>query len=406
MNHYSILRVHSVAIIALVACFAALLAGCSRHASGNAQRYELKGTVVSVDQRGETVTIAHQEISGYMEAMTMPFKPKDRWVLDQAQPGNRIQATLVVDGLRSWLEDVVILQDATDNGAAPTSSVEPQPGDAVPDFALINQDGKRIALHDYRGRALVITFIYTRCPLPDYCPLVTNYFAEIIKAMKTDAALVNQAHLLSISVDPEYDTPKVLREYGAKYTGESGAATFGHWEFATGKADEVKKIATWLGLQYWPEGGQIVHSLRTAVIAPDGKLVKLYHGNGWQPAEIVADLQGLKSMAANAPADGSLSTKKDSLQKAKPATGTTPVSDKPENAAKIYHGVGVVESVGEHRTTVQISHEDIKDLMPAMSMHFEVQSPALLDGIAPGDRISFTIQETPHGLVIIEIRKR
>ena len=406
MNYYSILRAHSVAILALVACFATLLAGCSRHASGNAQRYELKGTVVSVDQRGETVTIAHQEIPGYMEAMAMPFKPRDHWVLDQAQPGNRLQATLVVDGLRSWLEDVVIMQDAADNGVASTSSVEPQPGAAVPDFTLTNQNGKRIALNDYRGRALVVTFIYTRCPLPDYCPLVTNHFAEIIKAMKNDAALVNQAHLLSISVDPEYDTPQVLREYGAKYTGESGAATFSHWEFATGKADEIKQAATWFGLQYWPEEGQIVHSLRTAVIAPDGKLVKLYHGNDWQPAEIVADLQGLKSSAANAPADGSQTSKKDSLQKEKPADGASPASARPENSAKLYHGVGVVESVGEHRTTVQINHEDIKDLMPAMNMPFEVQSPSLLDEIAPGDRISFTLQETPHRLVIIEIRKR
>jgi protein SCO1/2 len=406
MNHYCILRVHSVALLALVVCFAALLAGCSRRASGNTQRYELKGTVVGVDQRGETVTIAHQEIPGYMEAMAMPFKPKDHWVLDQAQPGNRLQATLVVDGLRSWLEDVVIMQDAPDSRAISTSSVEPQPGAAVPDFKLMNQDGKRIALHDYRGRALVITFIYTRCPLPDYCPLVTSHFAEIIKAMKNDATLVNQSHLLSVSVDPEYDTPKVLREYGAKYTGESGAATFSHWEFATGKADEVKQAATWFGLQYWPEGDQIVHSLRTAVIAPDGKLVKLYHGNEWQPAEVVADLQGLKSSAANASADGSQTSKNDSLQKEKPADGASLTSARPENAAKIYHGIGVVESVGEHRTTVQINHQDIKDLMPAMSMPFEVQSPALLDEIAPGDRVSFTLQETPHGLVVIEIRKK
>src|SRR5437764_2163321 len=406
MNHHFSLRAYSIALLALAIFLTMVLAGCGPRPSSSAKRYELKGQVVSVDRRGETLSISHQDIPGYMDAMTMAFKPKDRWVLEQAQPGNRLQATLVVDGLRSWLEDVVIMQDAADQGAASTSSVEPQPGAAVPDFTLTNQNGKRIALHDYRGRALVVTFIYTRCPLPDYCPLVTSHFAEIVKAMKNDTALVNQAHLLSISVDPEYDTPQVLREYGAKYTGESGAATFSHWEFATGKADEIKQAATWFGLQYWPEGGQIVHSLRTAVIAPDGKLVKLYHGNDWQPAEIVADLQGLKSLAANAPADGSQTSKKDSLQKEKPADGASPASARPENAAKIYHGVGVVESVGEHRTTVQINHEDIKDLMPAMSMPFEVQSPALLDEIAPGDRISFTLQETPHGLVIIEIRKR
>src|SRR2546423_4026778 len=111
---------HTSYLLTLFALLA--IAGCG-HRAGNAQRYELKGTVVSVDQRGETVTIAHQEIPGYMEAMAMPFKPKDRWVLDQAQPGNRLQATLVVDGLRSWLEDVVIMQDAADNGAASASSV-------------------------------------------------------------------------------------------------------------------------------------------------------------------------------------------------------------------------------------------------------------------------------------------
>jgi len=365
MNRHPIYLTTAVVIIAL----AALLAGCSRRASGNAQRYELKGTVVSVDRRGATVTIAHQAIPGYMEAMTMPFKPKDGWVLDQAQPGNRIQATLVVDGLRSWLEEVVITQEATADAPAAGGSAEPQPGDPVPDFTLTNQDGKRITLADYRGRALVLTFIYTRCPLPDYCPLMTSHFAEIDQALKGDAALYEKTHLLSVSVDPEYDSPAVLRGYGAKYT---GGAAFNHWEFATGKPEEVKKAAAWFGLQYWAEGGQIVHSLRTAVIAPDGRLVKLYHGNEWQPAEIVADLRGIQAGPA----------------------------------AQTYLGVGVVESVGEQRTTVQINHEDIKGLMPAMSMPFEVRSPALLEQIAPGDRVSFTLEALPHGLVIVELRKQ
>ena len=293
MNHQSNRRLHTTTIILIVSSLAALLAGCRHGASGNAQRYDLQGTVVSVDARGETVTIAHGEIPGYMEAMTMPFKPKDRWVLDEAKPGNRIQATLVVDGLRSWLENVVLTQEATDNAAAATSAAEPQPGAEVPDFTLTNQDGKRVTLHDYRGRALVITFIYTRCPLPDYCPLMTDNFAEIVRQIKSDAALYDKTRLLSITVDPEYDTPAVLREYGAKHTGESGAAAFGHWQFATGKPDEIKQVAAWFGLQYWPEGGQIIHSLRTAVIAPDGKLVKIYRGNDWRPAEVVAALQSL-----------------------------------------------------------------------------------------------------------------
>src|SRR5689334_10248837 len=110
MMHHSICRLHTVTIILIITSLAALLAGCRHGASPNAQHYELKGTVVSTDARGETVTIAHGEIPGYMEAMTMPFKPKDHWVLEQAKPGSRIQATLVVDGLRSWLEDVVLIE--------------------------------------------------------------------------------------------------------------------------------------------------------------------------------------------------------------------------------------------------------------------------------------------------------
>ena len=400
MNHLSTRRTLEIAIFALALCLATLLAGCGRGASSNAHRYELKGTVVNVDARGETVSIAHDEIPGYMDAMTMAFKPKDRWVLDQAQPGNRIQATLVVDGLRSWLEDVVLMQDAPDNAPAASSSAEPQAGAEVPDFKLTNQDGKRIALHDYRGRALVLTFIYTRCPLPDYCPLMTNNFAEVVKAIKPDAALYNQTRLLSITVDPEYDTPAVLREYGAKYTGESGGAAFAYWQFATGKPDEVKQAAAWFGLQYWPEGGQIVHSLRTAVIAPDGRLVKIYHGNDWRPAEVVADLQSLK------PVSGPQAVKEGLPPKEKAAGDVSPAAEKAGGAAKVYRAAGVVESIGDERTTVQINHEDIKDLMPAMSMNFEVQSPVLLEQLAPGDRVSFTIEQTPHGLVITELRKQ
>ena len=382
MNRHASYLLALFALVALVAC---------GHRATDAKRYELKGTIVSVDRRGETVTIAHQEIPGYMEAMAMPFKPKDSWVLDQAQPGNRIQATLVVDGLRSWLENVVITQETADNTAV-ASAAEPEPGAALPDFTLTNQDGKRIAPGDYRGRALVVTFIYTRCPVPDYCPLMTNHFAEISQATKADAALYDKTHLLSVSVDPEYDTPQVLREYGAKYL---GATDFKHWEFATGKPAEVKKFATWFGLQYWPEGGQIVHSLRTAVIAPDGRLVKLYRGNDWQPAEIVADLQGLKAAMASAPP-----------ATAPPAAKDAPAKAQPAQKAKLYDGVGVVESINDARTVVEINHQDIKDLMPAMSMPFEVKGAALLDGIAAGDRVRFTVAAMPHGLVIVEIRKR
>ncbi|HKS40128.1 MAG TPA: copper-binding protein [Blastocatellia bacterium] len=372
-----------------IAIFAISFAAC-RRASGNEQRYDLKGVVVSVDKRGSTVTIAHEAIPNYMDAMTMPFKLKDEWAFDKMAPGNRVQATLVVDGLRSWLENIVIMQVAVDESSASAarSSVGPKPGEEVPDFTLVNQDGRRVRLRSYKGRALVLTFIYTRCPLPDYCPLMTDNFAEIIKAIKNDAALYAKTQLLSVSVDPEYDTPERLREYGAGRTTESGAQTFSRWQFATGSADEVKRIATYFGLQYFTEADQIIHSLVTAVISPDGKVAKLYTGNEWKPAEIISDLQNFKQQ-------------EQATSKEKPQDKP---SEKPQ--AKIYRAVGVVDSINEQRTTVQIDHEDIKDLMPAMKMPFEVKDKSLLDQIAPGDRVAFTIQDLPYGLVVIEIKKR
>jgi len=374
------------ALLAAVLLIPASLAACRGGSSAGEQRYNLKGVVVNVDKRGSTVTIAHHEILGYMDSMTMPFKLKDEWAFDVLTAGNRVQATLVVDGSRSWLENIVVIEDAVDSSATSKAIVPmPKPGDEVPDFPLVNQDGKRIRIGEYRGRALVLTFIYTRCPLPDYCPMMTANFEEIVKALKQDPFIYSKTHLLSISVDPDYDTPERLREHGAAHTGESGAQAFSHWGFATGSAEEVKKVATYFGLQYWKDEDQIIHSLVTAVISPSGKVVKLYTGNEWKPGEIVGLLGKLKQGQLE-PDDKAAAQEKD--------------------AEKIYQGVGVVESINDERTTVQINHEDIKDLMPAMNMPFEVKDKSLLDQIAPGDHVAFALQNMPYGLVVVEIKKQ
>jgi protein SCO1/2 len=283
-----IILVRAVIILALASI---LPPACRPRAAGPEQRYPLKGTVVSVDKRGSTVTIAHEAIPGYMEAMTMPFKLKDERLLSDMADGDRVQATLVVAGLKSWLEDVVITRETVDPSdiRSPQAKPEPKPGDEVPDFKLVNQEGKRISLHQYRGRAVVLTFIYTRCPLPDYCPLMTDNLSEIQKTLKSDASLYERTHLLSISVDPEYDTPKILSEYAAHHSADTT-----HWEFATGRKEDVKQVATYFGMQYWRDQDQVVHSLRTAIIGADGKLLKLYRGNEWKPQEIAAELRKLK----------------------------------------------------------------------------------------------------------------
>lgn len=270
---------------------------CRPRRSANEKRYPLKGKVVSVEKTDRTATIAHQEVPGYMPAMTMAFKIKNDADLEMLKPGDEITATLVVDDLASWLEITAIVEGGSQ--LTPTSVVpgEPKPGDEIPDFGLVNQDGKRIHLSQYKGKALALTFVYTRCPQPDQCTLMSNNFASIDRELAKTPEVYDRVHLLTISFDPDYDTPKVMRSYGAGHTGRYSDESFQHWEFLTGSKDEVKGIAQFFGLRYYvdTESGdeQVIHSLRTAVIGPDGKLVKLYRGNEWKPEEIVADLKTL-----------------------------------------------------------------------------------------------------------------
>ena len=265
-----------------------LVVACRPRATGPEERYPIKGKVVGIDKRGSTVSIAHEDIPGYMYAMTMPFDLKDRRLLDQLAEGDGVQATLVVAGLKSWLEDVVITRETVDPSATGKAQtwVEPKPGEEVPDFKLTDQNGKRVGLHQYRGATVLLTFIYTRCPLPDYCPLMTNNFAEIEKALKSSPESSARIQLLSITLDPDYDTPKVLREYA-----EAHSAGSARWDYATGTKDEIKLIATYFGMQYWADGDQIIHGLRTAIVGADGRLVKLYRGNDWKPEEILRVLR-------------------------------------------------------------------------------------------------------------------
>jgi protein SCO1 len=269
---------------------------CRRGHSANEKRYDLKGKVIAVDKPNRTATIAHEEIPGYMPAMTMPFQVKSDADLEMMKPGNEITGDLVVDGPSSWIE-VSSVTDTAPNDPNVDVPGEPKRGQEIPDFGLVNQDGQRIHLAQYRGKALVLTFVYTRCPLPDYCPLMSAHFHQIDQELAKDPNLYAKTHLLSISFDPEYDTPKVLRSYGAAVTERFSDEKFEHWEFATGTPDEIKGIAQHFGLQYYhdTESGQdqMIHSLRTAVITPDGKLLKLYRGNEWKSAEIVTDLRAI-----------------------------------------------------------------------------------------------------------------
>jgi protein SCO1 len=261
-----------------------LMMACQREPE---RRFDLKGKVVSVDKSQKEVTIAHEEIKGYMNAMTMPFSVKDEWALSVIEPGQSVEATLVVSGDRSWIEGLRISKLETAPGAV-TAAPDPKLGEETPDFSLLNQDGKRIHLAQFKGKPLLLTFIYTRCPLPDYCPRTSSNFAEIHRRLQLPPALVLKPHLLTVSFDSEFDTPAVLRSYAERYM---NPVKYQDWEFATGSPEEIKKITSYFGLSYWKESGQIVHTLVTALIDSNGKLLRLYKGKEWTPDQVLSEFR-------------------------------------------------------------------------------------------------------------------
>jgi protein SCO1/2 len=228
-----------------------------------------------------------------MPAMTMPFVvlEKDAALLREVSPGDEVTATLVVPDSRYWLEDLVVVRKGTPdpNATAAPRAHEPHPGDSVPDVALVDQDGRPLRLADYHGKAVALTFIFTRCPMPDFCPLMMRNFQAAHATLTKDAALAARTHLLTISFDTEHDTPDVLRAFGKPF--QKTAAPFTHWTLATGKEEAIRQLGGALGLDYVEEDRSFTHNLRTAVLGPDGRLRRLFGGNEWTPEELVAELR-------------------------------------------------------------------------------------------------------------------
>jgi len=300
VNHQSNARILFAAILVSVV----LVPACHR-SKPSAKRYPFTGRIVSIDSQAESALIDGDNIPGFMDAMAMSYKIKPASMLRQLAPGDSISAEVVViepatkneDAAPDyWLENVKVTAHAKQppaNGA--TSFHMPAPGEDVPDFSFTNQDGKRISLHQYRGKVLLITFIYTRCPFPDFCPRVSGNFAEIDKQVGANSALAG-THLLSITFDPEHDTPKVLRDYGFSVAHTHDPALFRSWEFAAPRSADLPKIADFFALTVTPENGLITHNLSTAVIGPDGKIVKWYHGGDWQVSDLIKDAESARAL--------------------------------------------------------------------------------------------------------------
>ncbi len=251
---------------------------------------ELRGVVISVDVPKKEITIQHEDIPRFMPSMTMPFKVRDARLLEGRAPGDLVRGTLVVENADAHLRTLERTGSAPVPAAtSPALSEALAPGAEVPDARFLDDRGNTRRLSGWRGQALAVSFIYTRCPLPNFCPLMDQHFKAVQAAVLREPDLRGQVRLLSVSFDPTHDQPQVIAAR-AEQLGADPAV----WSYLTGERTEIARFASQFGVSIMPmdpETREIVHNLRTAVINADGRLTTILHGNDWTPADLVAELR-------------------------------------------------------------------------------------------------------------------
>jgi protein SCO1 len=277
----------SVAELGLLVGLSWVLAGC--HSSS--KHYLLQGQVLGKNDSARQLIVTHGAIPGFMAAMTMPYAVRDPRGFQEVQQGDLITADLVVAGANDyWLEHLSIKSQAERGWVSSVPAHVLMPGERVPDVSLTNQDGKTLRLTDFRGKAVLITFVYTRCPFPTFCPLVSSKFAAIHKAMAKVPAEYEATHLISISLDPAYDTPLIMRAYGLNYLANDPKG-FEHWDFVATTPDDLNTVATAFGLEYFPQANLVPHSMNTILLATDGTVSRYWPGTEWNTSEVISALR-------------------------------------------------------------------------------------------------------------------
>lgn len=296
-----------IRFVCLLAAGAALVGGCGESptpattaASTNATAalppdakiFEVKGVVKEVLPAENQVRIEHERIPDYMDAMTMLFDVKDTNELTGLAPGDNISFRMIVTDDDGWIDRITRLGITTPVVAnAPDTfrrarEVEPlKVGDAMPNYSFTNEFGNEVKLEEFKGKAVAFTFIFTRCPYPDYCPRMSKGFEAVQKLLKSSANAPTNWHLLSITIDPQFDTPTVLKNYATTYRYDSN-----RWSYLTGPLIDITAIAEQFGLLFWrPDPNQpagINHNLRTVVLTASGKVHKVFPENRWTPEEV------------------------------------------------------------------------------------------------------------------------
>lgn len=257
--------------------------------------YTLTGQILAVHPERQSLTIKHQDIPGYMPGMTMTFAAREASMIAGREPGDLVKATLEVGETSSRLTAIEV------TGRAPVAALPAElaiaqglihHGDPLPDAALIDQDGRTRSLAEWRGAPLAITFTYTRCPLPEFCPRIDRQFAAAASAIEADSALRGRAKLLTISFDPEFDTPAVMKAHARSLGADARV-----WTFATGTREEIELFAARFGVAVTREGdtaADIMHNLRTIVAGPDGTVRALHSGSDWELNQLLDDLRAAR----------------------------------------------------------------------------------------------------------------
>lgn len=274
-----------------------------------AREFLVRGVIQEVKRDGEIAIIDHEEIPGYMKRMIMPFRAKDPAEFSSRKPNDRVSFRLMVTELESWVDRVTKIGEGPVDLRTERREFrlvrEVQPlaiGDRIPNYPMTNELGRAVQLHDFKGKAVALTFIFTRCPMPDFCPRMTRQFDEAYKTLQSDAAGLDNWHLLSISFDVDHDTPAVLKGYSTVHGCDPE-----RWNFLTGKLIEIDAISEQFGMTFAreKEGGFIFsHNLRTAVLDTNGRVRKIFIGYEWTAKELVEEMRKAAAVPVEPDADG------------------------------------------------------------------------------------------------------
>jgi len=258
--------------------------------------YEVRGVVQEIRKDGDVLVIDHEEIPGFMRQMIMPFKVAKEEPRVPLIPGDEIEFVYEVADVKSWIyrirktgvsKEVKLgsADDIPDPEDVPVLTI----GDELPDYHFRNQDGKAVSLHQFRGMPLALTFVFTRCPVPDYCPAMMRNFDEVEEILKSDPAAPDQWKLLSVSFDSWHDNPETMKAYGLAFGRDSEK-----WGLlSTDDCCTINEISGNVGLKFADKDGSFVHNLRTVVLDREGRITRIFTDEDWKVPDLVAELKRL-----------------------------------------------------------------------------------------------------------------